>query len=159
MNTAFSTKQLSNRLRHYNESLGRRVVSVFQVEAIMCCELEGGLLVGGQIAEEHYNVEIVLGLITELLPMFGPALRVPHPMQLLLVGRRFRGFLTSPKNGDVSLEFGRYRIRFIRQDLIAVLEIGTDRPESCDLPEDSHLSINEQLAHFVELARRDARYS
>jgi hypothetical protein len=149
-----STKELSNELVHYNKSLGRRVVAVFQVEEIMCCELDGGLLVAGVIAKEHGKVEIMLGPITGLSPRFRPAVRVPTPLQLLLVGRKFRGILSSPKSGDVFLDFGRYRIQFFRQDGLVVLLIGTDAPESCDLAEDLHCSIDEQIAVFRELAGR-----
>ncbi|SRR5258708_7595068 len=135
-NAAHSTKQMSNRFRHYRESLGRRVVSVFQVGEIMCCELEGDILVCGQIAEEHGNVDIVLGPMTAMPPMFGPAFPRPYrPMQMVLVGRMFQGLLTSSRTGDVSLDFGLYQIRFVREDAIAVL-VRTDRFAS------------EQLRHF-----------
>jgi hypothetical protein len=94
----------------------------------MCCELDGGLLVGGQIAVEHHNVEIVLDLITRLSPMFGPTCRIPYdPMQRLLMGRKFQGFSTSSKSGDVSLLFDGYRIRFVRQNFMVVLDIELPR--------------------------------
>lgn len=77
----------------------------------MCCKLERDLLVGGQIANEHGNVEIVLGPIADLPAAFAPALRVPHPWQLLLVGRKFRGLEASRRTADVSLKVERYKLR------------------------------------------------
>jgi hypothetical protein len=151
---ANSTRQMGNGLRRHGEALGRRVVGVFQVRSIMCCELEGGLLVGGQVAVEHSNVEIVLGRIDELPAMFASEHRRPSNVQLVLSGRKFRGFVVCPSTGDVSLEFGRFRIQFVRNDAMAVLNIGTDTMEARDLPEDGLLSIADQVAHFKVLTQR-----
>jgi hypothetical protein len=155
MNIIRSFEQWSNRNPHYNNALGRRVVRVFRVDAIMCCELEGGYLVGGQIAIEHGNVEIVLDQITHLPEEFAPALHASHPMQMWLIGRKFRGLQACSMSGNVAINFGRYALLFVRDSGITTIGIGMDKPEHCDLPEDAHLSITEQFTCIEELAARE----
>ena len=151
--------ELTNHLKHYNESFGRRVITVFQAGAVMCCELDGGIVVGGQIAKEHGDVEIVLALISELPASFDPLRRIPHPLDVVIAGRKFRGFVVSSEAGDVSLDFGRYRIGLIRRNRMAVLEVGSNTMDSCDLPEDLYLSIPDQLLDCERRAKLDPRFA
>jgi hypothetical protein len=67
-------------------------------------------------------VELVATSASNLPAMFGPAHRVSHPWQVLLVGRRFRGLQTSSDSGDVALNLGRYGIRFVRAEGMVVLD-------------------------------------
>jgi hypothetical protein len=133
-------------------------VSVFYVEAVICCELDNGVLVGCQVAEEHGQIEVVLAPATDL-PVEFTTSRQPAPSGLrwVLVGRKFRGLFGHQKTGDLILDFGRYRLRCDRAKGTAYLEIGIDGPESHDLPEDKHLSVDEQIRNAQRLARPNAK--
>ena len=146
-------------LNRYKEALGRRMKAVFQVKKVLSCELDGGFILAGQIAMETGDVEVLLDVISELPRMFrDPNLRSAHPLELLFVGRKFRGIIPSPVASDVSFDFGRYRLRFIPERGEVILDIGCLGPESWDLPEDAHLSIEEQLENAERIAR-GARFS
>ncbi len=140
-------------LPNYSKALGRRVVTVYQIETVLCCQLDGDLLVGAHFAVEHQDLEIIAGELKDLpLPFADPLCRLPHSMRFLLVGRRFRGFIDF-HNGDALFNFGRYGIKYVRQTGLAHLAISIDKPTFWDLPEDAHLSISEQFAHAQNLAR------
>jgi hypothetical protein len=153
-----STRELRNHLQHHQASLGGRVVSLFDVEAVTCCELDNGFVVGCQVAK-HGKVEVVLAPLATLPAKYLTARQpAPRPMMLLLLGRKFRGLIGHKESGDVSLDFGRYRLRLDRASVEIGIEDGIDQPDLHDLPEDEHLSIEDQIRNAQELGSAKAKF-
>jgi len=155
---ALSTAEIKRQLRNHGAAVGGRVKGLFYVGAITCCELDNGILVGGQVAEEHGNIELVVASPDHLPAEFRTSrTSAPRAMELILLGRKFRGVVGHPKSGDVSLDFGRYRLYFHRFECAISIERGVDQTESHDLAEDMHLSIDDQIKAAQDLARAAAR--
>lgn len=155
-NDAWSTSQIRKVLIDHDTSLGGRVVAFFFVGSVTCFELDNGFLVGGQVAKEHHQIEIVLGRQLTMPIEFRES-REPGPlgMEVLLVGRKFRGVIGHKESGDVSFDFGRYRLRIDRARSGITIDVGTDRRELHDLPEDEHLPIADQFRRARELNSRN----
>jgi len=108
--TAKDLRALTRALPLYKVALGQEVTAVVQINAILCCRLTDGLILGAQFAIEHGELEVLLGRMDELPQEFRRSGN-PHPMSLLLAGRRFRGFLLCD-GGDLGFDFDQCILRF-----------------------------------------------
>lgn len=155
-NDAWSTSQIRKVLIDHDTSLGGRVVAVFFIGPVTCCELDNGFVVGGQVAKEHHQVEILLGRQSALPIEFRHNREPASPgMEVLLVGRKFRGVIGHKESGDISLDFGRYRLRIDRARCGITMQIGSDQRDCNDVPEDEHLPIADQFRKARELNSRN----
>lgn len=130
---AWSTTGIRRILRNHGAAVGGRVTRLFYVDAVTCCELDNGLLIGGQVAK-HGSIELVVARPEHLPGEFSTGRKsAPRAMELILLGRTFRGIVGHPKSGDVSFDFGRYRLRFHRLECGISIEIGIDQTGFYDL--------------------------
>ena len=151
MRLAETEDALCGSLEHYPAALQQPVAAVFQCGGVFCCRLTNDLLLGGQFASEHENLEVLLGRIQDFPDAFRNPRPIPHPMQVLLKGRRFRGFVLRP-DGNLGFNFGRYMVRFVqRQKRVDLMIAKIDCPDLWDLPEDSATSIQDQIEHASRL--------
>jgi hypothetical protein len=146
MKRANNLAALRDGLPRYSQALHRPVVEVFRVTSgALCCELEGSLIVGGLFAIEHGRLEVFIEHVVRLPQEFSdPLCRVTHGIQELLRGRKFRG-ISIIAAGDVLFDFGRYGIRFDRLTKEARLQLHRDGDQCWELPEDDHISMQEQM--------------
>lgn len=134
------------------EVFGQSVSAIFQLERerLMCIQMENNLIFGFQYAIEHGDAELFLGTTDELQAMFSERdLRITHPMEFIIRGRRFRAVGLGDDGGFV-LDFGRYRIKCERSSQLAKLEFRRDYHNYCELPEDYIVGPEEQLAQAAQ---------